>query len=101
DANGCELVGHLRGAVMKRQQLYHLGLLISLSFFQAQQVLAQGGSGTLPSATKAKPTPTPKGKASTTKPGTNTAANTNAATESKPSSGNRRPASPPALTFNQ
>ncbi len=86
---------------MKRQQLYYIGLLISLCFFQAQQVLAQGGSGTLPPATKAKPTPTPKGKASTAKPGPNTATNTNTAAESKPSSVNRRPSSAPALAFNQ
>jgi hypothetical protein len=85
---------------MKGQQLYHIVLLLSLSFFQAQQVAAQGGSGTLPPATKSKPTPTPKGKTSTAKPGTNTATNT-AVTENKPASVNRRPASTPALAFNQ
>lgn len=86
---------------MKRAQLYQLGLLISLSFFQAQPVLAQGGSGNLPPATKPKPTPTPRGKASIPKPSNNTAANTNAAAENKTSTANRRPASAPALAFNK
>src|SRR5581483_11761171 len=85
---------------MNRQQLYYIGLLIVLSCFQAQQLLAQGGSGNLPPVTKAKPTPTPKGRTSTPKPSTNTATNTNAA-ESKPSSGTRRAPSAPALTFNK
>jgi hypothetical protein len=86
---------------MKRAQLYQIGLLISLSFFQIMPVLAQGGSGNLPPATKPKPTPTPKGKASIPKPGVTTAANTNAAAESKSATVNRRPASAPALAFNK
>jgi hypothetical protein len=86
---------------MKRQRLYYIGLLIALSCFQAQQLLAQRGSGNLPPATKAKPTPTPKGKTSAPKPSTNTAANTNTAVESKPSSLTRRPPSAPALAFNK
>lgn len=85
---------------MRRQQLYQIGLLISLGILQSPQILAQGGSGNLPPVTKAKPTPTPKGKPSTTKPATGAAANT-AAAESRPSTSTRRPASAPSLAFNK
>lgn len=87
---------------MKRQQLTRLMFSIALAACLAGPALAQG-SGDLPPATKAKPkpTPTPKGKPSTPKPTPGTPAGTNTAAESKPSSLTRRPASTPALVFNQ
>ncbi|MBI3421878.1 MAG: hypothetical protein HY011_02990 [Acidobacteria bacterium] len=87
---------------MKRPQLYRLTLSFALTAFLALSASAQG-SGDLPPATKpkAKPTPAPKGKPSTPKPAPGTTAGTNAPSESKPSALTRRPASTPALTFNQ
>ncbi len=85
---------------MNRQQLYRLTFSIALAACLALPTSAQG-SGELPPATKPKPTPTPRGKASTPKPAPGTPAGTNTAAESKPSSLTRRPASTPALAFNQ
>ena len=58
------------------------------------------GSGDLPPTTKPKPTPTPR-KPAATKPTPGANANAAAAAENKPSSLARRPASTPALAFNQ
>lgn len=87
---------------MKRLQLYRLTLSIALAACLALSGNAQG-SGDLPPATKAKPkpTPAPKGKASTPKPTPSTTASANVPAESRPSSLTRRPASTPALVFNQ
>lgn len=81
---------------MKAASLYRIALLVVLC---CAQVLAQGGSGDLPPATKSKPkpTPAPKGKTSAPKP----TPGANVAAESKPSSLTRRPASMPTLVFNQ
>ncbi len=87
---------------MNRQQLYRLTFSIALAACLALPVSAQG-SGELPPATKPKPkpTPAPKGKPGTPKPTPGTTASVSAPVESKPSSLTRRPASTPALAFNQ
>lgn len=83
---------------MKAASFYRIALLLVLC---CAQVLAQGGSGDLPPATKPKPKPTPTSKGRTSASKSTPSTSANASAESKPSSLTRRPANTPTLVFNQ